>query len=814
MKPAHQTLTKPAPISRLSRHIAVLGLLILPTLVFGGNTEAQSPAKAIVAYVWSDKPLARTGETIRFSAFVENGGGADAAHVTVKASSSSDALDIANPVREVARIEAGAFERVNWGLTARRPGTVQIEASAQLGKSAPQTRTYRILVLDAARSYTRQEVGTDDEGYWRTLEKPSTLQENNPARLTPIRHKKSSEIKHNTYGVSMHLPRAKDYEDPFNPAHLIDNDPETCWSSQQRPSSYPGNPPWVEIDLGRAAAITQVNLIPYWHNSGFPLGFTISVTRDGAVWTNALTVKNHQFSSNGPKRGDKIAQCFPLPEKLNARRVQLAFERVPLCGCNYAGVVTSYQARLSGIEILDEHGANLALGTCGASAKASDFFTGWQDTTASINRAFPRVLDIGLKWVRVGQWGDQTEWAAVEREKGKFALDPVTEKAIDTLLKNRVDILWGLNYGNALYERPDAPGGGDIGPIYQQGHPFCFNGGPRTEAGRQAFTRYVDFVVRKYQHRIQWWELWNEENGWYPGFEPELYGKLLYTVAKHIKEIDPNVKIMVGGTAAPAPLTTEIALREGAAPYLDACAFHPYGIDKPEGGMGTMEWHQGKDLSQTREKTGWNRVEEVIEGVRKPYARHGNTNIAVWLNEWGLNLTGLDYSYNPKVGEYAYAKYISRFYIYNGWLGHPAALWALHTENLSQDWSMIDPKTFELRPLSYAMQNACSVVSDVEPIPAPAHDFSGAAPDLKVIAYRRDSSSERLVLLWSAQLNTEKVLAYPGRFGFTWPSRPKKVLLTDLYWGLAQPAQWSYANGRVVLENLIVRDYPVGISLR
>jgi hypothetical protein len=127
---------------------------------------------------------------------------------------------------------------------------------------------------------------------------------------------------------------------------------------------------------------------------------------------------------------------------------------------------------------------------------------------------------------------------------------------------------------------------------------------------------------------------------------------------------------------------------------------------------------------------------------------------------------------------------------------------------------MIDPKTFGLRPLSYAMQNACSVVSDVEPIPAPAHEFSGAAPDLKVIAYRRDKSDERLVLLWSAQANTEKVVSYPGRFGFAWPSRPKKVLLTDLYWGLTQPAQWSYENGRLALDGITVRDYPVVISLR
>ena len=417
-----------------------------------------------------------------------------------------------------------------------------------------------------------------------------------------------------------------------------------------------------------------------------------------------------------------------------------------------------------------------------------------------------------MKWVRVGQWGDQTEWAAVERAKGKFSIDPVTAKAIDTLLDNRVDILWGLNYGNALYDRPDPPP--DCGPLYFEGHPFYLNWGPRTEAGREGFVRYVDFVVRKYQKRIQWWELWNEENGWFPGHEPELYGKLLYAVAKHIKAIDPNLKVMVGGTAAPAPLTTEIALREGAAPYVDACAFHPYGIDKPEGGMGTMESYKGKNLSQSREQTGWNRVEDIVAGVKKPFAQHGNTNVQVWLDEWGLNVSGLDYTYDPHVGEYGLSKYLTRFYLYNGWLGHPMAWWAFFTINKSQDWGIIDPENFGFRPPSFALQNVCSLASDVTSIPAPEYYYDGIAPDLKVIVFQRDRSREKVVFLWSAQMATDKVLSYPGQFNFAAESKPEAVVLTDVYWGLSQPAVWSYENGRVILNGIIVRDYPIGISFQ
>lgn len=775
--------------------------------------RTQPKAEISVAYLWSDKPLARNGEPVRFSAFVENTGDDVATNVIVMVNVQGGGISPTDARRSLNPLAAGAFARVDWHWTTSSPGPVLVTVAAETAEMKTPAKSYQILVVDRAARLTRQEVCTDEEGWWRQLETPRTFQENNRAALTPVGHKKSSDIRRNPYGLCVHLPRAKDYEHPFNPAHLIDDDPKTCWSSQQRPGPFPGNPPWVEIDLGRPRAIAQVNLIPYWRSTDFPLGFTVLVSANGKDWEPACSVAAHRLDSAGPKRGDKIAQCFPFRREVAARHVRILFERLPLSGGNYAEVSQGYKARLSGIEMLDREGRNVALKTAGATVEASEFFTGWQDTTASINRAFPTIMELGVKWVRVGQWGDQTEWAAVEREQGRFAMDPVTDKAIRQLTDRGVDILWGLNYGNGLYDRPEKPFN-DIGPIYREGHPFYLNQGPRTEAGRQAFVRYVDYVVRKYQSRVQWWELWNEENGWYPGHEPELYGKLLYATARHIKSINPNLKVMYGGTAAPAPLTTEIALREGAAPYLDAYAFHPYGIDKPEGGMGTMEFQQAKNLSQSREQMCWNRLEDIVAGVKKPFAQHGNTNIQVWLNEWSLNVSGLDYTYKPGIGEYGLAKYLIRFYIYNGWLGQPTAWWALHTENKSQDWSVLDPDTFGLRPLSYALQNVCSVVSDVTSLPPPEHRFDGAAPDLKVIAYQRDRRDEKLVLVWSARLNTDQIVAHPGRFTFAHPKKPKKVLLTDLYWGLEQPAAWSHENGQITLDGLVVRDYPVVITVR
>jgi hypothetical protein len=578
-------------------------------------------------------------------------------------------------------------------------------------------------------------------------------------------------------------------------------------------------PPWAEIDLGKTVTISRINLIPYWANTDFPAGFSIRTSGDGKTWNTVLQVTNHQIKDSGKKRGDKLVQPFALSNPVQARRLRVEFERLPLSGGNYAEVSQGYKARLAGIEVIDDKGNNVALLDQGASIQVSDVFTGWQNTAKTVNESFNRIFDIGLKWVRVGQWGDQTEWAAVEREKGTFFVDPACDAGIRKLLDNGVDILYGLNYGNALYEPRDAPHI-DIGPIYTEGHPFYKNGGPRSEEGRQAFVHYVDFVVRKYGDRIKWWELWNEENGWYPGHEPELYGKLLHAVAKHIKGINPDLRVMFGGTAAPAPLTTEIALREGAAPYLDAYAFHPYGIEKPEDGMGTMEVHQGKNLSQSKEQTGWKCLEDIVAGVKKPFAQHGRPDVEVWLNEWGTNVGGLDFTYKPGApyfsaggfGEYGSAKYLMRFCIYSGWLNLPTAWWALYNENKSQDWGILEQSDYGFRPMSYALQNVCSVVSDVQPVRSLDYKYDGAAPNLKVISYKRDGTGDTLVLIWAAEMGNEEVKRYLSKLAVSLERRPTQVVLTDLYWGVSQTAAWSYEDGQLTVGELIVRDYPIVIT--
>ena len=164
------------------------------------------------------------------------------------------------------------------------------------------------------------------------------------------------------------------------------------------------------------------------------------------------------------------------------------------------------------------------------------------------------------------------------------------------------------------------------------------------------------------------------------------------------------------------------------------------------------------------------------------------------------------------MGEYSCTKYLMRFYIYSGWLKVPTAWWALYNMNMSQDWGIIDPEDYSFRPMSFALQNICSVVSDVEPVQSPEYDYKGQAPDPKVIAFKKDGSGEKLVLVWAAEMNTDKNRSYPSSLAFKLDSMPAKVTLTDLYWGVLQPAVWTYKDGILTIDGIVVHDYPVVIT--
>jgi hypothetical protein len=227
-----------------------------------------------------------------------------------------------------------------------------------------------------------------------------------------------------------------------------------------------------------------------------------------------------------------------------------------------------------------------------------------------------------------------------------------------------------------------------------------------------------------------------------------------------------------------------------------------------------MELYKGKSVAKSKAETGWNTLEQVLDGVRAPFAKHGRPDVEVWMNEFGTNVTGREYVYDPGIGEYGAAKWLMRMYVYGGWNNSRSAWWALHTDNKSQDWGILDPADFTMRPMALALRNICSTLSDVQPIKEPVATLKTQAPQAKCVSFQRDGGRELLTAAWSAEPVDDRVKQYQGDVELPCENRPGSVEVIDLYWGLRQEAKWEWEAGRLQVEGIVLRDYPVVVSVR
>ena len=113
-------------------------------------------------------------------------------------------------------------------------------------------------------------------------------------------------------------------------------------------------------------------------------------------------------------------------------------------------------------------------------------------------------------------------------------------------------------------------------------------------------------MAEHFQGRVNYFEIWNEENGWFVESWAEnntvpmvkKYGQALLAAAKAIREANPEAQIVFGSTAGVTLDFPRIALDEEGGWLTDIFAFHPYGHATPESAAshflnavnGKMEW--------------------------------------------------------------------------------------------------------------------------------------------------------------------------------------------------------------------------------
>jgi hypothetical protein len=408
------------------------------------------------------------------------------------------------------------------------------------------------------------------------------------------------------------------------------------------------------------------------------------------------------------------------------------------------------------------------------------------------------IFDSGVKWVRIGQYensSDKTSWDWVEREPGVYSVGTEVDEAIRSLHDNGVSIELQLCYGNPLYEGdattrprhldPAPPGIGD----QDEPAPAIFHG-LKTQDEIQGFLNYTRFMVNRYKDKIKYWEFWNEPNigYWRPNVElreeraakGREYGRALCPVADLVHELDPQAKVVFGGTSEIDRPFVVAALSECPS-KIDVMAYHTYpgygGNEPPE------EEDALEDADLFREAV------LRIPGVRR--------DLEFWENEWNTPPAW------KNSNESVEARYLPRFFLQAISQGVKPFFWEfipgtdgnegdqmglLHGETSARD-------AFQPRQAYHAFEVTSALFGQTELDPMADILLDPPEPyrhgQLRKYAYRDRQSRQRIYAVWLAvasdpadkfaPLGVE--VGLPGS-GITNP------ILVDLRTGRITPAVW------------------------
>ncbi len=380
-----------------------------------------------------------------------------------------------------------------------------------------------------------------------------------------------------------------------------------------------------------------------------------------------------------------------------------------------------FQLRIAELAVLDKDRKPLTSPKC--DVKASTVHTAWYNTAETIKKTWPYLLKSGVKINRVGQWGDKTDWASVEQVKGIYTIDADVDRSITESVENGVDILLTLDYGNNLYQRLKDPQ--DYGKsTWFLAHPFL-QCAPTTPEAIEGFAKYCAFMAKHFKGRVKYFEIWNEENGWF--FDAwrdsgrvsmvKAYGKVLAEAAKAVKEANPDAMVLFGGLAGASLDYPRIAMEEGAGPYIDIFAFHPYGQSLPEAAPpdfltevnGTMQWRPRPAKIKN--------YEDEINAYKELFRKY-NPNIQVWADEWNyfapgepVEATSSTFMF-PDQSELSQAKFLARFFAESAWLDAGAIWWSLYNANHVQEWAVIRSADCTPRAAYYTAGYVATVLDD------------------------------------------------------------------------------------------------------
>lgn len=208
-----------------------------------------------------------------------------------------------------------------------------------------------------------------------------------------------------------------------------------------------------------------------------------------------------------------------------------------------------------------------------------------------------QLAKLGAKWGFV-----MPDWDRIETEKGKYDFngpDHRFDEAVQGMVRRKIRPILQIYGGNRLY----MPAGTDPNKR-QLADAARLLDDPET---RQAWHRFLEALVRRYQADVKVWEIWNEPNGpwfWQRPTTVQQYGRMVKVVAGIIKRIHPEATVLAGSTAmVPLGFFKGLLGSEGADSF-DYCSMHPYGA-VPEQAAGAVRQLQQLLTSRGKSPVLW-----------------------------------------------------------------------------------------------------------------------------------------------------------------------------------------------------------------
>lgn len=177
-------------------------------------------------------------------------------------------------------------------------------------------------------------------------------------------------------------------------------------------------------------------------------------------------------------------------------------------------------------------------------------------------RTYEHVAKLGVKWARC-----QTGWCRCETVKGAYDFAWLDE-VVDSLLDAGVTPWFNLGYGNRLYT-PDAPDEFAVGwaPVF-------------SDEALAGWLRFTEHLARQFKDRVKCWEIWNEPNithFWQPEKpNAEDYTRLVAKTAPVIREQITGSFIIGAALAGVRMDYLDACFESGLGGLVDAISYHPY----------------------------------------------------------------------------------------------------------------------------------------------------------------------------------------------------------------------------------------------